>query len=137
MNCPRFGEMQSMFKDKGGQSIKSKPTIEVKTITILVSIFFIHIFIHKYHSSMDMWQNIPPRQQRFYPLCQKIFSLYFVHMDKIFQKIFVLIHVLMLAYSCLCSQARELTSLMSMLPLEVRQVKNKCIKTKSQGRTNL
>jgi len=24
--CPRFGEMQNMFKDKGGQTIKSKPT---------------------------------------------------------------------------------------------------------------
>jgi hypothetical protein len=25
-NCPRFNEMQSMFKDKGSQSTKSKPT---------------------------------------------------------------------------------------------------------------
>jgi hypothetical protein len=29
MNCLRFGEMQNMFKDKGGQTIESKPTIEV------------------------------------------------------------------------------------------------------------
>ncbi len=28
-NCPRFNEMQSMFKDKGSQSTKSKPTTEV------------------------------------------------------------------------------------------------------------
>jgi hypothetical protein len=53
-NCPRFDEMQSMFKDKGSQSIKSKPVVEVKTIITLINIFFIHIFIHKYHSSMNM-----------------------------------------------------------------------------------
>ncbi len=29
MNCPRFDEMQNMFKDKGSQSIKSKPIVEV------------------------------------------------------------------------------------------------------------
>jgi len=33
MNYPRFGEMQNMFKDKGGQTIESKPTIEVKVVT--------------------------------------------------------------------------------------------------------
>jgi hypothetical protein len=31
-NCPKFGEMQNMFKDKRGQTIESKPTIEVKDI---------------------------------------------------------------------------------------------------------
>jgi len=31
-NCPKFGEMQNMFKDKIGQTIESKPTIEVKVI---------------------------------------------------------------------------------------------------------
>jgi hypothetical protein len=36
-NRPRFGEMQSMFKDKGGQTIKSKPTIEVKLITTSIN----------------------------------------------------------------------------------------------------
>jgi hypothetical protein len=58
-------------------------------------------------------------------------------MDKIFQKRFVHVHVLMFAYSCLCSQAYELASMMSMLPLEIKQVKNKCLKTESLGRTNL
>ncbi len=29
-NCPRFNEMQSMFKDKANQSTKSKPTAKVK-----------------------------------------------------------------------------------------------------------
>jgi len=38
-NCPRFDEMQSMFKDKGSQSIKSKPVVEVKTIITLINIF--------------------------------------------------------------------------------------------------
>jgi uncharacterized membrane protein YbaN (DUF454 family) len=36
-NHPRFGEMENMFKDKGGQTIKSKPTIEVKLITISIN----------------------------------------------------------------------------------------------------
>ncbi len=33
MNCLKFGEMQNMFKDKGSQTTKSKPRIEVKVIT--------------------------------------------------------------------------------------------------------
>jgi hypothetical protein len=32
-NYLKFGEMQNMFKDKGSQTTKSKPTIEVKVIT--------------------------------------------------------------------------------------------------------
>ncbi len=32
-NYLKFNEMQNMFKDKGSQTTKSKPTIEVKVIT--------------------------------------------------------------------------------------------------------
>jgi hypothetical protein len=37
-----------------------------------IHFFFIHIFIHKYHSSMNMWQNILPHEQIFV-LCVKFF----------------------------------------------------------------
>jgi hypothetical protein len=30
MNCPRFFGMQTMFKDKGGKTTKTKPAAEVK-----------------------------------------------------------------------------------------------------------
>jgi hypothetical protein len=43
MNCPRFGEMQNMFKDNGGQTIKSKPVDEVKVITALVDMVDVHV----------------------------------------------------------------------------------------------
>lgn len=35
-NCPRFGEMQSMFKGKRGQSIKFKLIAKAKMVTTLV-----------------------------------------------------------------------------------------------------
>ncbi len=43
MNCPRFGEMENMFKDKGGQTIKSKPTVEVKLITTSINMVDLNV----------------------------------------------------------------------------------------------
>ncbi len=45
-NCPRFGEMQNMFKDKRGQTLESKPIIEVKTITALVNMVDVNLTTH-------------------------------------------------------------------------------------------
>jgi hypothetical protein len=52
---------------------------------------------------MNMWQNIFSHPQIFCPMCQRIFSTYFVNINKIFQKdSFKLTHthrLLMLAHS--------------------------------------
>ncbi len=73
--------------------------------------FFIHIFIHKDCSSMNMWQNIFQRRQIFCPRHQKIFFKYFVDLGIIFKKRFSLVHLLMLTYSLSRSQVHEITSL--------------------------
>ncbi len=41
MNCPRFREMQSMFKDKG--STESKPAINVKLIIASVNMVDVNV----------------------------------------------------------------------------------------------
>ncbi len=46
MNYPRFGEMQNMFKDKGGQSTKFKPTSKVKRVTTSVNMVDVNVTIH-------------------------------------------------------------------------------------------
>jgi hypothetical protein len=38
--------MQSMFKDKGNQSTKSRPITEVKTITTLVNMVDVNVTTH-------------------------------------------------------------------------------------------
>jgi hypothetical protein len=43
MNCPRFGEMQNMLKNNGGQTIKSKPVDEIKAITTLVNMVDVNV----------------------------------------------------------------------------------------------
>jgi hypothetical protein len=47
---------------------------------------------------MNTWQNIPPLHQILCPMCQIIFSKYFVDVNKIFQKIFV--HVHLFVFTC-------------------------------------
>jgi hypothetical protein len=42
-NYPRFGEMQNMFKDKGGQTIESKSIIEVKVVTALMNMVDVNV----------------------------------------------------------------------------------------------
>ncbi len=37
MNYLKFGEMQNIFKDKGGQTIESKPIVEVKVVIALLN----------------------------------------------------------------------------------------------------
>ncbi len=46
MNYPRFGEMQNMFKDKGGQSTKSKLTSKVKMVTTSINMVDVNVTIH-------------------------------------------------------------------------------------------
>ncbi len=46
MNCPRFGEMQSIFKDKRIQSIESKLTIEVKMVIASVNMVDVNVTTH-------------------------------------------------------------------------------------------
>jgi hypothetical protein len=43
MNYPRFGEMQNMLKDKGGQSRKFKPVIEVKMFTASINMVDVNV----------------------------------------------------------------------------------------------
>jgi hypothetical protein len=43
MKYLRFGEMQNMFKDKGGQTIKSKPVAEVKVVIILINMVDVNV----------------------------------------------------------------------------------------------
>ncbi len=42
-NYPRFNEMQSMFKDKGGHSIKSKPITEVKMVIASINMVDVNV----------------------------------------------------------------------------------------------
>jgi hypothetical protein len=44
-NYPRFGEMQNMFKDKGGQTLESKPLIEVKAIIASINMVDVNVTI--------------------------------------------------------------------------------------------
>ncbi len=74
----------------------------------------IYILIHKYHLSMNTWQNIHPHHQIFYPICQIILSKYYVDVNKIFQKRFTHVHLLMFTYSLFTltsSRAHKITSL--------------------------
>jgi len=45
MNCRRFGEMQNMFKDKGGQTTKTKPTIKVKVVITSINMVGVNVII--------------------------------------------------------------------------------------------
>ncbi len=59
----------------------------------------IQIVILEYLSFMNTWQNIPPHHQILYPMCQIIFSKYFVNINRIFKKRFFHAHLLMFARS--------------------------------------
>jgi hypothetical protein len=48
---------------------------------------------------MDTWQNIPPCHTIFYPMCQIIFPKYFIDVDRLFQKKFIHVHLLMVTFS--------------------------------------
>jgi hypothetical protein len=85
--------------------------------------FFFHIFIHKYHLSMNTLQNIHPHHQIFCPMCQIIFFKYYVDVNKIFENGFTHAHLFMLT----CSHFHKITSLVylwSMLGLLVIVIKN-------------
>jgi hypothetical protein len=56
-NYPRFSEMQSMFKDKGGQSTKSKPIAEVKTVTASVNMVDVNVTTQNKTSEEKMFKN--------------------------------------------------------------------------------
>jgi hypothetical protein len=43
MNYPRFDQMQSMFKDKKGQSTKFKPTTEVKVVIVSINMVNVNV----------------------------------------------------------------------------------------------
>ncbi len=76
--------------------------------------FFIHIFIHEYHLSMNTLQNIHPHHQIFCPMCQIIFSKYYVDVNKIFQKRFTHVHLLMFTcslFTLTSPRAHKITSL--------------------------
>ncbi len=42
-NFFKFGEMQTMFKDKGGENIENKPIVEVKVANVLVNMVDVHV----------------------------------------------------------------------------------------------
>jgi hypothetical protein len=60
MNCPIFGEMQTMFKDKGSKTIKSKPTVEVKIITTLVNMVDVNVTIQNKTSEEQEFKDRKP-----------------------------------------------------------------------------
>jgi hypothetical protein len=57
MNCPRFGEMQNMLKDKGGQTIESKLVDEVKAIIALVNMVDVNVTIQSKASEEQVFKN--------------------------------------------------------------------------------
>ncbi len=64
-NCPRFNEMQSMFKDKGNQSTKSKPTTKVKTITASINMVDVNVTIHNKTNEKQVFEDRKPRKNKF------------------------------------------------------------------------
>jgi hypothetical protein len=65
MNCPRFGEMQNMWKDKGGQTIKSKPVDEIKVIISLVNMVDVNVTTHSKASEEQVFKNLKPKNNKF------------------------------------------------------------------------
>jgi hypothetical protein len=41
--CLNFVEMQTMFKDKGGENIENKPMAKVKIANVLVNMVDVHV----------------------------------------------------------------------------------------------
>jgi hypothetical protein len=64
MNCPRFGEMQNMLKDNGGQTIKSKPVDEVKAITALVNMVDVNVTTLNKASEKQVFKDQKPRKKK-------------------------------------------------------------------------
>jgi hypothetical protein len=44
-NCPKFCEMQTIFKDKGGKTTKNKPIGKVKVTNALINVVDAHVTI--------------------------------------------------------------------------------------------
>ncbi len=64
MNCPRFGEMQSMFKDKGGQSIEFKLVAKVKTIIASVNMVDVNVTTQSKTSEEQMFKDQQLRKNK-------------------------------------------------------------------------
>jgi hypothetical protein len=56
-NCPRFGEMQSIFKDKGSQSIEYKLAIDVKTVIALVNMVDVNVTTHSKTDEEEVFKD--------------------------------------------------------------------------------
>jgi len=54
--------MQNMFKDKGGQTTKSKPAVEIKTDTALVNMVDVNVTAKSKTSEEHVFKNQKPRR---------------------------------------------------------------------------
>jgi hypothetical protein len=54
--------MLNMFKDKRGQTIKSKPTIEVKTVIALVNMVDVNVTTQNKTSQKHVFKDREPRR---------------------------------------------------------------------------
>jgi hypothetical protein len=65
MNCPRFNEMQSMFKDKRNQSTKSKLTTKVKTIITSINMVDVNVTTHNMTSEEQVFKDRKLKKNKF------------------------------------------------------------------------
>jgi hypothetical protein len=64
-NYPRFGEMQNMFKDKGSQTIESKPTIEVKIVATSFNMVDVNVTIRSKMTENQVFKDQEPQKKKF------------------------------------------------------------------------
>jgi hypothetical protein len=65
INCPRFGEMQNVLKDNGGQTIESKLVDEVKAITAFVNMVDVNVTIQNKASEKQVFKDRKPMKNKF------------------------------------------------------------------------
>jgi len=56
-NYQRFGEMQSIFKDKGSQSIESKLAIKLKTIIASINMVDVNVTTHSKTNEKQVFKD--------------------------------------------------------------------------------
>ncbi len=63
MNCPKFNEMQTMFKDKG-KTIENKHVPEIKVVNVSINMVDVHVTIQNKVIEEDVFKDQEPRKNK-------------------------------------------------------------------------
>ncbi len=63
-NCPKFREMQTMFKDKG-KTIENKHVVEIKVVNVSINMVDVHVTIRNKVIEEHVFKNQEPRKNKF------------------------------------------------------------------------